>query len=222
MAATVRLAGIRANVYIDGFNLYYGSIKGNGPGYKWLDLDVLCSKYLIPANPINRIRYFTARISARPGDPGAPVRQETYLRAIATLPSVSVHLGHFQQTKVRMPLVNPAPTGEKTAKVYKTEEKGSDVNLATYLLLDAFRHDCDLAVVISNDSDLEAPIGAVMKELGIPVGLLNPHPAWCRSRDLLNLKPAFFKQIRTNAIKSSQFPERLSDERGTFRRPPGW
>ncbi len=222
VAANDRLAGMRANVYIDGFNLYYGSIKGKGSGYKWLDLDVLCSKYLIPSNPINRIRYFTARISARPGDAGAPARQETYLRAIATLPSVSVHFGHFQQTKVRMPLVNPALGHEKLVKVYKTEEKGSDVNLATYLLLDAFRHDCDLAVVISNDSDLEAPIRVAMKELGIPVGLLNPHPAWSRSRDQLNLGPAFFKQIRANAIKASQFPEALSDDNGTFRRPAGW
>jgi hypothetical protein len=212
---------MRANVYVDGFNLYYGAIKGNGPGYKWLDLDTLFSKYLIPSNPINRIRYFTARVSARPGDLGAPVRQETYLRALATLPNLSVHYGHFQQTKVRMPLVQPT-TRQKTVKVYKTEEKGSDVNLATYLLLDAFNQDCDLAVVVSNDSDLEAPIRVVMTELGIPVGLLNPHPPWSRSRDLLNLSPAFFKQIRPNAVKGSQFPETLSDANGTFRRPAGW
>jgi NYN domain len=222
VTTNARLAGMRANVYIDGFNLYYGSLKGKGPGYKWLDLDILCSKYLIPSNPINRIRYFTARISARRGDLGAPVRQETYLRAIGTLPSVSVHFGHFQQTKVRMPLVNPPRGGDKLVKVHKTEEKGSDVNFATYLLLDAFRHDCDLAVVVSNDSDLEAPIRVVMKELGIPVALLNPDPAWFRSRDLINLGPAFFKQIRANAIKGSQFPETLSDGNGTFRRSAGW
>lgn len=121
-----------------------------------------------------------------------------------------------------MPLVNPTSSGQKAVKVYKTEEKGSDVNLGSYLLLDAFRHDCDLAVVVSNDSDLETPIRIVMTELGIPVGLLNPHPPWSRSRDLLNLRPAFFKQIRANAVKGSQFPERLSDTTGTFHRPPGW
>src|SRR5713226_6420416 len=100
--------------------------------------------------PINRIRYFTARISARLNDLDAPVRQETYLRALATIPNLSIHLGHFQRTKVRMPLVQPRSGGQKTVEVYKTEEKGSDVNLATYLLLDAFRQDCDLAVVVSN------------------------------------------------------------------------
>jgi hypothetical protein len=218
----VNLAGMRANVYVDGFNLYYGSLKGKGTSYKWLDLETLCRKYLIPSNPVNRIRYFTARVSARPGDLDAPVRQETYLRALATIPSLTIHLGHFQQTRVRMPLVNPAPGGPATVEVYKTEEKGSDVNLATWLLLDAFNKDSDLAVVISNDSDLEEPIRAVMQDLRVPVGLLNPHPARYRSRDLLRLSPVFFKQIRPNAVKSSQFPSLLKDTNGTFRRPATW
>jgi hypothetical protein len=218
----VNFTGMKANVYVDGFNLYYGSMKGKGAGLKWLDLDTLCRKHLIPSNPINRIRYFTARISARPDDLDAPVRQETYLRALATIPHLSIHLGHFQQTKVRMPLVQPRSGGQKTVQVYKTEEKGSDVNLATYLLLDAFKRDCDLAVVISNDSDLEAPIRAVMRDLSVPVGLLNPHPVYRRSRDLLNLGPAFFKQIRENAVRNSQFPAQLTDASGTFRRPARW
>jgi hypothetical protein len=222
VTGNVSLAGMRANVYVDGFNLYYGTMKGKGPGLKWLDLDALCTKHLIPSNPVHRIRYFTARISARPGDLDAPVRQETYLRALATVPHLSIHLGHFQQTKVRMPLVQPRSGGQKTAKVYKTEEKGSDVNLATHLLLDVFKKDCDLAVVISNDSDLEAPIRVVMQDLGVPVGLLNPHPAYSRSRDLLNLGPVFFKQIRENAVRNSQFPTQLTDANGTFRRPANW
>ncbi|MGO8960951.1 MAG: hypothetical protein ACLQFR_26820 [Streptosporangiaceae bacterium] len=134
MTSKVNLAGMRANVYVDGFNLYYGALKDNGPDFKWLDLDTLLTKHLIPANPVNRIRYFTARVSARPGDLDAPVRQDTYLRALATIPHLSVHLGHFQRSKVRMPLVLPRSGGQRTVKVYKTEEKGSDVNLATYLL----------------------------------------------------------------------------------------
>jgi NYN domain-containing protein len=215
----VNLSGAKANVYVDGFNLYYGCLKGTE--YRWLDLGAFCQK-LIPSNPINRIRYFTARISARPQDPDGPVRQETYLRALATTPGLSIHLGHFQQTTVRAPLAKPRPGGAKTVEVLKTEEKGSDVNLATYLLLDAFRNDCDLAVVVSNDSDLEAPIRVAMRELGIPVGLVNPHKARFRSRDLLSLNPAFFKQIRPNALKASQFPAILGDAHGEIRRPPKW
>ncbi|MGO8960950.1 MAG: hypothetical protein ACLQFR_26815 [Streptosporangiaceae bacterium] len=77
-------------------------------------------------------------------------------------------------------------------------------------------------MVLSNDSDLEEPIRVVMQELNIPVGLLNPHPAYKRSRDLLNLNPVFFKQIRPNAIKASQFPSPMNDATGQFHRPATW
>ena len=40
----------------------------------------------------------------------------------------------------------------------KTEEKGSDVNLASHLLLDGFQQTRDTVVVFSNDSDLRVPI----------------------------------------------------------------
>ena len=54
-----------------------------------------------------------------------------YLRALATMPHVSVRLGHFLTSTVRMPLVAPPPGGPRTVEVIKTKEKGSDVNLAT-------------------------------------------------------------------------------------------
>ena len=57
------------NVYIDGFNLYYGAITGT-PN-KWLDLEALCHR-LLPKDDIKRIWYFTARVSARPGIRNSP------------------------------------------------------------------------------------------------------------------------------------------------------
>ena len=39
-------------------------------------------------------------------------------------------------------------------QVYKTEEKGSDVNLALHVLNDAWLDQYDCAVIVSNDSDL--------------------------------------------------------------------
>lgn len=44
------------------------------------------------------------------------------------------------------------------------------MNLATFLLLDAFRKESGIAVIVSNDSDLEEPIRVLIKELGMPVG----------------------------------------------------
>ena len=124
------------NVYIDGFNLYFGALKGTP--YKWLDLDALCRR-LLPKHQIGRIRYFTAIVSARSNDPSGPDRQWIYLRALETKPNISVRFGEFLTSRVWMPLVAPQPGGPRFAQVIKTEEKGSDVNLATYLLADAFR-----------------------------------------------------------------------------------
>jgi hypothetical protein len=188
-------------VYVDGFNLYYGCLKGTS--CKWLDLGALCA-LLLPACEIRRIRYFTARISGRPDKPGSPTRQDAYLRALATRPKVSIHYGKFLQSTVRMPLAAPVPSGPKAVEVIRTEEKGSDVNLATYLLLDAFRNDSDIAVVVSNDSDLCEPIRIVQDEFEVPVGLLIPHAR--PSQALRSLKPAFVKQIRRGPLSASQFP----------------
>jgi uncharacterized LabA/DUF88 family protein len=153
---------VATNVYIDGFNLYYGSVK-NTP-YRWLDLEAFC-RHLLPNDDIRGIRYFTARVSGKV-DPDAPNRQAMYLRALGTLPLVSVHFGTFLTNKVWMPLVAPTTKGPRKVEVFKTEEKGSDVNLASWLLLDVFRKACDTVVVISNDSDLAEPVRIARHELG--------------------------------------------------------
>jgi uncharacterized LabA/DUF88 family protein len=204
------------NVYVEAFNLYYGCLKGTP--YRWLDLGALCTR-LLPKDQINRVRYFTATVSARPDNPDAPQRQQVYLRALETVPDLSIHYGHYLSHVTRMPLANPRQGGARTVEVMKTEEKGSDVNLATFLLLDAFKRDCDVAVVISNDSDLKLPIEVVQSELGLRVGVLNPHPPARRSRAL---QPTFFKQIRTSALAACQFPAGLTDAKGAIRKPANW
>lgn len=204
------------NVYVDAFNLYYGSLRGTP--YRWLDLDALCTR-LLPKDQINRIRYFTATVSARPDNPDAPQRQQVYLRALETIPKLSIHYGHYLSHVTRMPLANPPQRGARTVEVVKTEEKGSDVNLATYLLLDAFQRDCTVAVVISNDSDLKLPIEIAQSELGIRVGVVNPHAPARRSRAL---QPTFFKQLRTSALGACQFPPVLTDAKGEIRKPAHW
>jgi uncharacterized LabA/DUF88 family protein len=207
---------VATNVYVDAFNLYYGCLKGTP--YRWLDLGALCGR-LLPRDRINRIRYFTAALSPRPDDPRARQRQQIYLRALETIPGLSIHYGHFLSYVVRMPLANPPSRGPRTVAVVKTEEKSSDVNLATFLLLDAFKRECEVAVVISNDSDLKLPIEVTQHDLGLRVGVVNPHPPARRSRAL---RPTFFKQIRPSALAACQFPPVLSDASGEIHKPKGW
>lgn len=206
---------MRTNVYVDGFNLYYGSLK-DGP-YRWLDLGALCAR-LLPNDQINRIRYFTAKVDAR-NDPQQPQRQDTYIRALGTVPGLSVHLGHYLTNQTMMRRVRPPRIGSPFVEVIKTEEKGSDVNLASYLLLDGFKKDCTAAVVISNDSDLKVPIELAQSELGLKVGVINPHPPNRRSRAL---KPTFFKQLRRSALVACQFPATLHDSQGQITKPGSW
>lgn len=204
------------NVYIDAFNLFYGCLR-KGP-HKWLDLAALC-QILLPSNDIKRVRYFTALVSARADDPGKPQRQQAYLRALSTIPNLEIHYGSYQSRKVRMYLAQTPKKGSKTVEVIRTDEKGSDVNLATYLVVDAFRKDCEVAVVISNDSDLAQPVRIVKDELGIKVGVVNPHPAKFRSR---SLECTFFKQLSASALPRAQFPATLTDAKGTIHKPSDW
>jgi hypothetical protein len=206
----------RTCVYVDGFNLYYGCLKGTP--YRWLDLAHLC-QLLLTNNDVIKIKYFTALVNARPDDPSQPVRQQLYLRALKTLPNVEIFLGHYLSHVVSLPLAQPPAKGSKWAKVIKTEEKGSDVNLAAQLLADGFRGKYDCAVVISNDSDLLMPIQIAKNELGKAVGILNPHEFPAR---VLYNAATFKKPIRQAVLQMSQFPTTLTDSSGTFHKPTSW
>lgn len=209
--------GPRTSVYTDAFNLYFGSLK-NTP-YRWLNLETLCAAYL-QGNHITNIKYFTAKVSARPNDPQQPVRQQAYLRALETLPTVSIVYGHYLSHVVSARLANPPHGANPFVDIIKTEEKGSDVNLAAHMLHDAHLNRFDVAVVISNDSDLLEPIKLVRSELGKKVGVLNPqHKA---SRAILP-HIDFIKQIRPGALAASQLPGQIVAHDGsTITKPNSW
>ena len=171
----------RTIVYIDGFNLYYRALKGTS--HKWLNIAAM-SAAVLPSNcQIEAINYYTAHISGRV-DPGAPRRQHAYLRAIATLPNVAIHFGNFLVSQKWAGLVQPPafrPTfalppnaAPQVVYVWKTEEKGSDVNLGVHLVRDAFERRFELAAVLTNDTDLVEPIRIVTQDLKLPVTLLTP------------------------------------------------
>ena len=52
---------MRAIAYVDGFNLFYGSLKKSP--YKWLNLEALIKNISPEYYSILSIKYFTARIS---------------------------------------------------------------------------------------------------------------------------------------------------------------
>lgn len=204
-------------VYVDGFNLYYGALKGTT--HRWLNPKELTLKLLRDGHEIEKIKYFTARVSPLPGNPDMPARQETYIRALRSLPETEVIYGHFLRHEVYRPLAD----GSGWAKIIKTEEKGSDVNIATHLVADAFRGAFEAAVVISNDSDLYEPIRIVAHELGLKVGVLMPVARTGRKKSKALQKIATFsKPIRMGAVKGSQFPDTVQLDGNDVHKPDRW
>lgn len=224
----------RVSVYIDGFNFYYGSLKGTP--YKWLDPHALACA-LMPSDSVTAVHYFTARVKPTPRNPSVHQRQGIYLRALATLPNVHVREGFFLLKTSRQPKVQPLnPVSPKipnpanpTVEIWLNEEKGSDVNLATQLLLDAFDDNFDLAVVISNDSDLAWPILKVRQKFKKNVGVYKPerpagYPSAVPRRDSKELKnnARWFRHIEERHLIGSQLPPTLTDTTGTITKPSTW
>lgn len=107
-------------------------------------------------------------------------------------------------------------------QVLRTEEKGTDVNLAIYLLLDCFDNDFDEAVVISNDSDLAFPIEKVISQFKKVVGVINPHSGRGLSGNLIRVASFYLRTINKKVLAACQFPTTLTDSKGTFTKPTTW
>lgn len=207
----------RTILYVDGFNLYYRALKQIRAN--WLNLSQL-AKNLLPAYNVIRIKYYTARILANPHDPDQHVRQQIYLRALETLPDVEIHYGSFLSKDRKFPDAGCWKDKHyRPVLVVKSEEKGSDVNLASHLIRDGFRDEYDVAGVISNDTDLEEPIRIVSQELKKGVVLLHPSKY---ASGKLGQYATEQRRIRSGVLLASQFPLTLVDSVGSFTKPPSW
>jgi NYN domain len=226
-----------------------GLVGGRGrPGWRWLDLRRLAASLVAqhsswPGAHVGHVVYCTARASGAGNQAGAR-DQDAYLRALRAAGAVDIiEYGRYVSRVAKSPLAvgdrrgrpvlttatwpvviqdnqaQAVPGARFMVSVARREEKGSDVNVATHLLLDLLRQRVDGAVVISNDSDLAlpvaqarglVPVGLVNPTRGYPAGALNDSPArgagghwWCRltAADLLRAQ--------------------LPDPVGTITRPPG-
>lgn len=210
---------LRTAIYVDGFNLYYRALKRTP--YRWLDLLALSKQLLRAENHIVKIRYFTARVTENAHKPEQHLRQEAYIEAIkAHIPCLKVHEGEFYQHVVRMPLARPADDGPRTVEVIKREEKGSDVNLASHLINDAWGNKFDVALVISNDSDLAEAI-CVARKRGKPIGVANPH-ASDRMNFRLYSAASFRRRIEHKHLKAAQMPNPVWKNDRIIIKPARW
>ena len=215
----------RTIVYIDGFNLYYGLLRFTS--YKWLDI-VAFAKSLLPhpeEHEIVAVKYFTARVNYNPQEPTAQVRQSVYLEGLAAFrPELKIVEGYYKRFRARFPFAKePCKSCDKveSATVWKTEEKRSDVNLATEILIDQIESEVDCVVLVSGDTDLIAPLYYLKKRCGKKVLVFNPHE---RPSEELRAVASYYKHIPRDLPARCQLPYEI--EVGTHGRvircPEAW
>ena len=214
----------RTIAYVDGYNLYYGLLKGTP--YKWLDLAQLVAKLLRDDHSLVSIKYFTSPVKTYPHDTSALDRQKIYLQALGTLPNVEIIQGFYRKDTVLMPVheeeCKKCPmASDGFVKVVKLEEKRTDVNIASAMLLDAFNDRADVFVLVSGDTDFIAPVNIVRKDFKKTVIVFNPRETKSWLRDYAS----YYRDIPRDLPAQCQLPDVIPYGRRGDRfihRPPAW
>jgi len=220
------------------------------PGWRWLDLrslasDLVANRSLWGTPTSLAVTYCTARRGGA-DNPQGQQDQDTYLRALKLSKSVDTFsFGNYVSRVATSPLATLGPGGRPVlahanwplmvqdaagcavpdarymASVARREEKGSDVNVASYLLIDVLTSQIDAAIVISNDSDLAYPV--TFSRQHVPVGLVNPTKGF-RSGKLKGLPQEgagnhWWYRLTPDDFMNNQLPPNVGG--GVFR-PQGW
>lgn len=130
-------------VYVDGFNFYYGLKKNHRwRRYYWLDVVKLFEMFMKPNQELLCVKYF----SAKPDNHDKALRQNAFFQANKENPKFQLILGKYIRKNIKC---------YNCGYLIQTyEEKESDVRIATQIVNDANNHNCDIAIVVSADSDM--------------------------------------------------------------------
>ena len=214
----------RTSAYIDGYNLYYGLLKETP--YKWLGPVGLILSLLRDDHALISVKYFTSPVKTYPYDAAALDRQKVYLQALSTLPNMEIIQGFYRKDIVLMPaheaVCKVCPTTKDgLVKVVKLEEKRTDVNIASAMLLDAFRDMADVFVLVSGDTDFIAPINILRKDFKKTVIVFNPRETKSWLRDYAS----YCRDIPRDLPAQCQMPDTIPyGKRGDrfIHRPSAW
>ncbi len=221
----------QVSVYVDGFNLYYGLFRGTGccpPESKWLNIvrlaEAISESKGVEAN-INAVRYCTAKALPTDSDPGQPIRQLRLLTALASLPEVQLIYGQHKERPTKVKLYGPnRKVQSPTVLVSKREEKGSDVNLAAFLVRDAAMNVFDVALVLTDDSDLHQAVRIAVEDFEREVWVVSPF--FRRKEDTKELSNIASKYFRLDPamVALCQFPDDILNVDGgvVVSRPHEW
>lgn len=224
-------------VYIDGYNFYYGCLKGSP--YKWLDIVRLFNDHILPSSAFGvtsrllKINYFTADILERAAkSPDSVSCQMRYLRALAlTYPAqVTVHKGFYTLLPMKAHLIAPDQAKQRLRDadevlVWRMEEKQSDVRLALEVFQDALLGSAEQLVICSNDTDLAPALEKVrMHRPALKIGVVVPTRSAARppNADLIRLADWVRTHIREEELAACQYPAFIPAKRKGVRKPDSW
>ena len=232
----MRQKSLRTYIYIDGFNLYYRSLKDTPS--KWLDIEALCRHLIGSDADIRAIKYFTARIKPKTNSAGASDRQYSYIEAIKTsCPLVEVIEGEYYIRKKKRKLrTNPCKNDpscfqNNIVSTFEPEEKQTDVNIAAHMIEDAWLNHYDQAILISSDTDMTTALKFVgtshpNRRKAKKVGLICPTNLDLNAKERAKIIPKSLAQhadwdktINKDAVLKSQFPDIISPN---IKKPCAW
>ena len=224
----------RVITYVDGFNLYYGLKAANWRRYYWLDLVALARQFLSKNQRLDQVKYFTAEIA---GNNDKVTRQRTFLSALSNhckeglkiikgkyfKKSVTCYTHQFASGRPNFsPCLNYH--GFLCNGILKVpEEKMTDVNIATAMLVDAFTDKFDTAFLLTGDTDLIPPIKAIMN-MDSPKKIILLFPPKRISEDLKKLIGLQrCRYVKEKHLLQSLLPLDVTTADGSIlTKPPRW
>ncbi len=208
--SSTRTTRKRVVAYIDGFNLYFGLKSAGWRRFYWLNVQLLARHLVKAGQDLVFTKYFTSRV---PFPADKERRQSTFLEALETLSDLRIYYGHYQNNLQRCHKCGH--------KVWIPNEKMTDVNIAVEMMSDAYQNRFDVALLISADSDLSAPVLAI-KDLFPEKRVIVAFPPQRHSAQLQRLAHGYL-QIGRASMAQSLFPDKVPKPDGfVLKRPAEW
>ena len=200
----------RVIAYIDGFNLYFGLRDNGWRSCYWLNVKLLCEGLLLPNQQLIQTKYFTSRIR---GNPSKCARQDAFIRAIKTIPGISVRKGRYSTKTYEC---------RNCSQIKKLpSEKMTDVRIASEMVSDAHLNKYDTAFLITGDKDFVPAIEIIKSQLSRKcVVVIFPPNRQC---DDLKKIANVALHISKGLLRRSLLPRVITLPHGrTITCPPSW
>lgn len=226
-------------VYIDGYNLYYGRLRGTP--YKWLDIVQLFQSLLAQRDQnesLERVHFFTAHALATfaTNSAASVEAQSAYHRALKARHGDVVEMTYgkhsYDKSGALLPAFVPGQPYDRTkrTRVWKLEEKKTDVNLALRMYRDAVNGLYDRIILVSNDSDAEpaleliqADFPHIMIGVVLPIRPSQPGEEIHRRRSGSLTKYAnWVAEISDVQLEEAQLPARVPTGKKAILKPAHW